>query len=235
VSASPPYLDEAFVFAAEAPGRIVTYVRTNAGIAPEPSVHAHWQDVPGGYQVEARVPRRLLGVNLGLAVTNTDSPSERGATARTFDSNFPGRFARPSPELERIGDSLVQPGMRLAITDASGWRLATAGDLVPPDTRDTQAWLRRLYDAIVEPGTEAALAGPSATGREQQRYVRRALDGEPGVSWFRSGEDGSAIVAVSQPVALGDGPTGRGYPAAGHRRDSVADERRPVAPVQRLR
>jgi two-component system sensor histidine kinase ChvG len=204
VSASPPYLDEAFVFAAEAPGRIVTYVRTNAGIAPEPSVHAHWQDVPGGYQVEARVPRRLLGVNLGLAVTNTDSPSERGATARTFDSNFPGRFARPSPELERIGDSLVQPGMRLAITDASGWRLATAGDLVPPDTRDTQAWLRRLYDAIVEPGTEAALAGPSATGREQQRYVRRALDGEPGVSWFRSGEDGSAIVAVSQPVALGD-------------------------------
>jgi hypothetical protein len=55
VSANPPIPSETLVFAAEAPGPIVTYLRTTFGFAPEPTIQARWQDVPGGYQVEARI------------------------------------------------------------------------------------------------------------------------------------------------------------------------------------
>ena len=203
VSASPPYLDESFIFAAEAPGQIGAFVRTSAGIVPEPSVHAHWQDVPGGYHVEARIPERLLGVNLGLAVTATTSIEERGGTVKTFQSRYPGRFVRPSAALKSIGEDLVQPGMRLLITDHAGWRLAEAGELLSRRAAadaPASTWLRRLYDLVVEPGTDVALAGPAPDGREQQAYVRDALDGQATASWFRSGTSGNAIVAVARPI-----------------------------------
>ena len=206
-SVSPPYLDETFVFSAEAPGRIVTYVRSASGVVPEPSVHAHWQDIPDGYHVEARIPRRMLGVNLGLGVTSTTSTQERGATVTSHASRFPGPFVRSSPELTRIAANLAQPGTRLVVMDRSGWRLAEAGTLEDRDG-DSQAapsyWLRWLYDAIVEPGTEAALAAPAPSGREQQRYVRDALSGRAAASWFRSGASGNAIVAVAQPITDDD-------------------------------
>ena len=204
-SVSPPYLDETFVFAAEAPGRIVTYIRSANGTTPEPSVHAHWQDVPGGYHVEARIPRRLLGVNLGIAVTNTDATAARGATVTNYDRAYPGSFVRTSRELARIGESLVQPGMRLVVTDRSGWRLAETGSLASRPSRSEAVvanWLRLVYDAIVERGTDATLAAPDPGGREQQRYIRDALAGASTASWFRSGSSGNAIVAVARPVVV---------------------------------
>ena len=203
ISVSPPYLDEAFVFAAEAPGRIATFIRTSAGVVPAPSVHAHWQDVPGGFHVEARIPERLLGVNLGLAATTTTAVEQRGATVSTFNSRFPGRFVRSSAALAAIGAELVQPGMRLLVTDQAGWRLAEAGELKSrkqTDGMSTSVWLRRLYDLVVEPGTEVELAAPAPSGREQQTYVRDALDGQATASWFRSGASGNAIVAVARPI-----------------------------------
>ncbi len=206
-SVSPPYLDEAFVFAAEAPGRIVTYVRSANGTAAEPSVHAHWQDVPGGFQLEARLPRRLLGVNLGFEATDTSDINERGATVRSFASQYPGALVQGSRELAEIGQNLVQPGMRMLVTDHAGWRLAETGALETQRLRrDTPVsnWLRLLYDAIVEPGTEAALAAPAASGRERQQYVNDALNGEPAASWFRSVQSGNAVVAVAQPVVYNE-------------------------------
>ena len=56
---------ESLVFAAEAPGPVVAYLRNSFGFAPEPAVRAHWQDVAGGYQLEARIPANLLGTHLG--------------------------------------------------------------------------------------------------------------------------------------------------------------------------
>ena len=200
-SLSPPYLEERFVFAAEAPGRIVTYLEAATGTTADPTVHARWQDVPGGYQLEARIPRRLLGVNLGIVVVDTDRAGDRGIGAKSFDAAVPGPFVRPSQELQDVVGKLVQPGMRLIVTDASGWRLARAGSigaLEPRDTPQVSRWRQIVYDVIVEAGADAALAEPAASGYEQQRYIRSALDGEPASDWFRA--EGGAVVAVAQPV-----------------------------------
>jgi len=89
VSSSPPYLEEQFVFAAEAPGPIVSYKQDSYGFAPESAIAAHWQDVPGGYRVEARIPVALLGTHLGFVISNTESPDQRPLRISSFSGNTP--------------------------------------------------------------------------------------------------------------------------------------------------
>ncbi len=205
VSSSPPYLRERFEFAAEAPGQILARTSTADPPAPEPSIIAYWQDVPGGYHLEARVPLSRLGTHIGVVVRNTDDPANAGVLSSSFTSRGPGAFVTALPELIATAELRVQPGMRLAITDRSGWRIASAGELadMTPLARPS-GWSRFAYGALVEAGEDAALAEPDPGGREQQSYVAEALRGIEAASWFRSGEDGRAIVAVAAPVMSGN-------------------------------
>jgi len=207
VSTSPPYREELLSFSAEAPGPIITYVRTAYGFAPKPAIRAHWQDVPGGYQLEARIPSNELGTHLGLVVSNTGSALVAPVRSASYSSSAPGLFVRSSPELTEIARALVQKGMRLLITDTAGWRIAESGSLSSGSAtgRDNgSAWLRLAYNALVERGEEAELAEPDPGGREQQSYVVSALRGDESVSWFRSADSGRAVVAAAEPVRSGN-------------------------------
>ena len=203
ISENPPLARETFVFAAEAPGAIVTYLRGALEFEPVSTVQARWQDVPGGYQVEARVPRSLLGTNLGLTIVNTSAEFDGGIVNSSFQGRTPGPFVTIDPDMTLSARGLVQPGMRMIVTDRSGWRIAAVGEpgIAPEELQGTvSTWLRFAYAALVEPGTEPALAEPDPSGREQQPYVLSALEGSPRASWFRSQQGGQAIVAVAEPV-----------------------------------
>ena len=207
ISASPPYLEESFSFAAEAPGPVVPTISIDYGFAPEPTIRAYWQDVPGGYQLEARIPRNLLGTHLGIVVENTASQDSAAVRSASFATRIPGPFVTRSGELTRIASGLVQQGMRLILTDSAGWRIATAGDMqapLPARRAPVSAWLRFAYEALVAPGTESAFAEPDPGGREQQAYISTALGGRPEAAWFRSTDSGRAIVAVAAPVVASD-------------------------------
>ncbi len=209
VSTSPPYLRERFEFTAEAPGQILAYARTADPAAPEPSIIAHWQDVPGGYHLEARIPLVRLGTHLGVVVRNTGSPDNAGALSASYTARDPGTFVTALPELTATAELRVDPGMRLTITDRSGWRIASAGELAEMTPLAQPSGLSRFaYGALVEAGEDAALADPDPGGREQQSYVAAALRGTAAASWFRSGEDGRAIVAVAAPVMSGNNVIG---------------------------
>ncbi len=201
VSSSPPYLDEVIAFAAEAPGRILSYRQTAYGFAPDPAITAYWQDVPGGYQLEARIPRTLLGTHLGIVVSNTDDEARPGVRSSSFGGTSPGPAARRLPDLDTVAGNLVQPGMRLLLTDAAGWRIAAAGEIDNESMRTSASgFARRVYDLLVEPGKEAVFAEPDPLGREQQTYISSALAGRETATWFRSDESGRAVVAVAAPV-----------------------------------
>ena len=97
------------------------------------------------------------------------------------------------------------PGWRLIVTDMRGWRLGQAGSLSgAPDSVDngplSSGWLRLAYDMLLEPGAEAELAEPHASGRERQGYISAALNGRPATRWFRSPDTGRAVVSVAQPI-----------------------------------
>ncbi|MDJ0711545.1 MAG: histidine kinase dimerization/phospho-acceptor domain-containing protein [Woeseiaceae bacterium] len=210
-SVNPPYLQEAVSFAAEAPGPIRSYKKSASVFAPEPSIEAFWQDipggpdVPGGYRLEARIPSGQLGTHLGVVVYNTADDSGRGALSSSFSGRGPGMTIREIPELSSVAAGLVQDGMRLVLTDARGWRVAAAGTLqqAPGEAR-SPGITRRIYELLVSSGIDAELAGPDPLGREQQPYVSAALDGRESASWYRSFDSGRAIVAVAAPVVTND-------------------------------
>jgi len=202
VSSSPPYLQERFVFAAEAPGAIVSYKQDSYGFAPEPAITAHWQDVPGGYRIEARIPAAMLGTNLGLVINNTSDATQRAVRIASYSGQTPAPVVRPSEELRAAAEGLVQPGTRIIVTDTSGWRIAVTGALstATTDTSFGSGWSAIIYDLLVEDGKAADSAEPHPAGREQQAYVSAALDGREMASWFRGEDSGRAIVAVAAPI-----------------------------------
>lgn len=201
VSSNPPYLYETIAFAAEAPGKILSYRQSAYGIAPEPTITAHWQDAPGGYRLEARIPVSILGTHLGLVIHNTSDAASPGTRSGSFAGRTPGPSARFSTYLNNVASRLVEAPFRLTVTDSDGWRIAAAGALSEaPAASGRLGVARRVYDLLVEPGKEAASAEPDPLGREQQTYVASALAGQSMPAWFRSDASGRAIVAVAAPI-----------------------------------
>jgi signal transduction histidine kinase len=116
-----------------------------------------------------------------------------------------------SPLLQSVAAGYVQPDVRLIVTDLAGWRLAQVGAFASGDDASTgiaSGWMRIAYNALLESGEEASLAEPDPSGREQQEYVRAALDGRMETSWFRSPQSSRAVVAVAQPIWSGNVQTG---------------------------
>ena len=202
-----------FRFRAEAPGAIIATRESGGEVFDDTRIAAYWQDTPGGYRLEARIPRSLLGNRLGFVITNTDSATTAGVRSATFDGDLPGRFVTVSPVLQSVAAGYVQPGWRLIVTDMHGWRLGQAGSItgapdgfeeLPPST----GWLRLAYNLLLEPGADAALAEPDASGREQQSYVSEALNGHAATRWFRNPGTGRAVVSVAHPIFSGSVQTG---------------------------
>jgi signal transduction histidine kinase len=164
------------------------------------------QVVPGGYPVAARIPRARLGTRVGRVVDDVTAAALPPRTTRSYTSARPPPLAGHSDTLSAIASGLVQPGLRMIVTDEVGWRIASAGSLEAPAPPPAGAsrWLRGLYDAVVEDGTPTALAEPAPDGRERQAYVSAALGGAPGWDWFRRPDGNEAIVAVAEPIVAGD-------------------------------
>ncbi len=202
-----------FRFRAEAPGEIIAVRETGGAVFDDTRIAAYWQDTPGGYRLEARIPQSLLGSRLGLVIINTDNATTAGIRSATFDGDLPGRFVSISPVLQSVAAGYVQPGWRLSVTDMRGWRLAQAGNIsgVPEGVENfppSSGWLRLAYSLLLEPGAASALAEPDASGREQQNYVSEALNGRPATRWFRSPDTGRAVVSVAHPIFSGTVQTG---------------------------
>lgn len=205
-----------FRFRTEAPGPVVVSTESNGLVNAETRIEAMWLDTATGYQVEARIPRSLLGNKLGIVVNNTTDTNSPGVQSKTWSGDAPGLFRSVSPLLQSVAAGYVQRDrdLRLMITDANGWRVALAGDLSSDSNSGTiqasdNRWLRIAHDLILEPGEEAALAAPDPSGREQLSYIADALQGETtSPRWFRSQNTGRAVLSIAHPIYSGPVQTG---------------------------
>jgi dedicated sortase system histidine kinase len=210
VSADTAGATAVYAFAPEAPGSLVATLKSADRSIDDTRMPAHWQDTAAGYRLEARLPKQVLGTHIGVVVTDSGRADSRGIRSASFEGAAPGRLVGTSPLLQSVAAGYLQSGLRLIVTDKAGWRLAEAGNLSsePGDARTSSGWVRLAYEALLEPGDDAALAEPDPSGREQQAYIRQALQGEAATSWFRSPSSGRAVVAVAQPVWSGTVQTG---------------------------
>ena len=212
VSADDEFLRFAIHEAGDGAARI-NLIRPDGSEAPDSRIEAALVETDEGYEVEARIPRTLVGSRLGFAVVDVDDRETRAVTGRASTGGTErredlGRVFVPSPELAAIAQALGRARSRLWVLDAGGRVLAQAGTLQggrvaqpPPTWRQSLVMtLRPIYRSIlVEPTEDFTDAGPDAIQLEGAE-ITQALAGT-GARWRRRTSDGRAVVlSAAEPV-----------------------------------
>jgi two-component system sensor histidine kinase ChvG len=110
----------------------------------ETKIQGMWVESPGGYILELRIPKEMVGQKLAFAIADIDDPVTRKTkaligTAATEEQEELGWLLSPSGAIEDILESLDRPHSRVMIVDSNRRVRASFGSLAEaPTTSDTE-------------------------------------------------------------------------------------------------
>ncbi len=218
-----------YLLTTRAPGWVNAYAVTDADPSgadaqPEVRIQGEWQEAPGGYTIELRMPLAMVGNKLAFAIADVDNPVTRKVrevigTAGTRRLADLGTVMTPSPRIQAILHGLGRANARLWVVNRQGRVMALTGSLRPPDdetlsadTGDDPGLLSGLqqliYSLILRQPSEDfddTLAGAS---RLQGADVRAALAGRPAIRWRHTPDGRAAILSAAYPIHDGDAVAG---------------------------
>lgn len=179
----------------------------------EPRVQAFWRTNTLGYQVEARLPLAMVGINFGFEVVDVDergSINSRLGTLQAPQLAPAGRVFFESQGLIELLKQFEQTGVRLAVVDANGWQMASVGALGTATEALDQGSpvVSLLYRRMLESETEPLPRRITVPGRFAGKHVDQALIGRPDAAWFRVGSSGRVVLAAAAPIGGRDAPLG---------------------------
>jgi len=187
----------AWSISAVAPGPIIAH---RAGAAPwlpkesiDSDIRGVWRPTADGYDVELRIPQRLVGDALALfSVDDADAAPPDIALAPLIQA---------SEALNQRLQAYTPAGLRLGVVDSQGWLMARAGAVDQAIVSDADRenapldW-RRLF----LPHTEAA---PPEYGLPYGMWgepVDSARRGVRAAAWHREGGEDPSMVRAAVPV-----------------------------------
>ena len=149
-------------------------MRADGARLPDNRVEGAWRTAEGGYTVELRLPRTLVGSRLAIAVVDVEDPQSRTAAARLETSGTESRDAAavvvaPPPAAAALLDGLAGPATRLWLVDTGKHVVAQSGALEPPvraDLRWPASWL------VARARASAAVLRHRTVGRRRDRHGR---------------------------------------------------------------
>jgi signal transduction histidine kinase len=156
----------------------------------EPRIVGALEPTPKGYRVELRVPLSMIGPRFGVLVDDRDV---RGAvpfsygTLRSDDLHTVGRLIVSAPELTGYLAQFMQPGLRLAVTTASGRLLAQADALAQVrELTQERGILARFYRRFVDRPSDRTYIEASAPiyDRDHREIIGNLRATETGDRWF---------------------------------------------------
>ncbi|MBM9519400.1 GHKL domain-containing protein [Desulforhopalus vacuolatus] len=175
----------------------------------EPRLQAVWELCEGGYVVELRLPREMVGTRLAFAVGDVDDEKKRTVkyvlgtnrqrkSNKDKKSNTAKKIKRtdaeiswiisPSETIESILKTLDRPNSRVSIVDANQRVRATCGELVstpPPEAPSLRRQLLApIYKLFTTSFSNANPEGPAALSTLDLDGVRQALAGEPALTRY---------------------------------------------------
>jgi dedicated sortase system histidine kinase len=185
-------------------------VRDDGARRPDNSIEGAWRTAEGGYVVELRLPRTLVGARLGLAVVDVGDARSGRAAARLETGGMDSRASlaavvAPLPATSAVLAGLADAGTRVWLVDGGKHVLAQAGAVDAADLRTVALPARLVLRAL---GPLARSLAPDATAdtataaapRSGGNEVERALGGEPTGRWREA--DGAVVVSAAHPVRL---------------------------------
>jgi two-component system sensor histidine kinase ChvG len=199
--------DDWLRFAIDAPGDgpVTAWLLGGDGSrVPDNRVEGTWRTAEGGYTVELRLPRTLVGSRLGIAVVDVEDPQSRAPVARLETSAMDSRDAlasveTPSPADSAMIEALAGPGVRLWLVDTDKHVVAHAGALRADVARSGPAVvLLRALGPV-----SGSLPGGLAEGPHEAPVgdeVGRALAGAPAGRWRVTGS--AVVLSAAHPVRV---------------------------------
>ena len=186
---------------------------------PDTRIYGIFRLVPGGYLVEMRLPRSLVGPRLGFALVNIDDPETLlpATTIGTSDTSGKDRLGAvlvPSPEVSELVSRLGRARARIWVLDVNHRVIAQAGSLhAPPAQADPdQGLFTRFWEAaaglMVRPILRLAMSEPNedfqdiapGTYRLEGREIDEALAGETGTRRRLTPDSLAVVLSVAHPV-----------------------------------
>ena len=193
---------QAWSISAVAPGPIIAHRATNASPwSPQPtidsSIRGVWRAATDGYDVELRIPQKLIGSKVAIFSVDsmTDSPANHELAPLT----------QRSVSLQAKLEQYTPRDTRISVLDAQGWILArtdsldTAGTLVRNNMRDQEINWHRLFLRRTE-------TAPPPYGLPYGMWgepIDAAQRGGSSAIWFRDDGDEPSIVRAAVPIFRG--------------------------------
>lgn len=190
-----------YFFDAEGPGPLTATTGNGSARKTAPRVRGFRAESNSGPRIELQIPAALARRGLGVFIVS--GSGERLATS--FDSALPPAPIGRAPSLQQIVDGYLQPGIRLHVVDSGGWIRAAGGALSDPaqsEATGNASLFSGLYRRMLSSLGTAETLQAVVNGRDRNRYVASALDGEETDVWLRTAGAGNAdaIVAAAAPI-----------------------------------
>ena len=166
------------------------------------NVNGVWQPVEGGYNFEIAIPAAIIGERLGLIVNDVDDQDgdivSTAATAGSDTGDHPGKILQPSPEIEKIIETLAAGnGRRIWVLNNHGQVMAGTGDLIKQLDSDSVNLFYKIILPAVHQRFHDDLSGASRLDGEE---ITRALAGDAEGRWRNSPDGKAVIVSAAAPV-----------------------------------
>lgn len=191
----------------------------------EKRLQGYWQQTKTGYNIEFRLPVKMLGDKLGFAL-HTTSDSKQGnletivATSNTNQLTQLGTILVPSPEIKKILKGLEHSQSRLWVVDRHQRVLASTGDIHQADglwvndqkTINSSTWLDTVQAKILTPLYSLFYNKPSSDFIDELRgstqlnsdFIKLALTGKSQSDWRLTSDKKAIILSAASPIFIGD-------------------------------
>jgi len=202
-------------FTTSSPGWVPAYRMPQRGTssrAPrrEERIRAEWQTREGGYTLELRIPRYLLGNHFSFTVSDLDDPEQPASPRVSSASPGPARMVRPDPAIERLIGGLEHENARIWVLNDQRQVLARRGRLQEPETAPDEA--TETPGSPLKPLLRLVLDQPSAhfedefsrRGRLMGPEIDSALAGRTGLRRRPTPDDRAVILSVARPIRDGE-------------------------------
>ncbi len=218
--------DEFLRFAIDARGTgkaSVTLLTADGEQIPDTRIQAAFRLLPGGYLMELRLPRSLVGPRLGFTIVNVDdpavgSPASSIGTSDTSSKQGLGAVIVPSPEVSELVRRLGRARSRIWVLDVNRRVIAQAGSLrappaqIDPDQGPFTRFWEAAADVLVRPILRLAMSEPNedfqdiapGTYRLEGREIDEALAGQTGTRRRLTPDSRAVVLSAAQPVWLED-------------------------------
>lgn len=221
-----------YTLVARGPGRMSAYLVQNDWQSPligDPAnnIVAVLKEIDGGYAIELRLPRYLVGQysRLGFTLIDVDDQETRELKARisTYplaENNEPGRVLLTSPELTSLLRGLNQPNSRIWILDDQQQVRAVVGGLSPlfavdderpelvTDFAKAKRYLSDKIDSVLKrPNVKFEDLASNVTVRRDD-MILDVLAGSAKADTRRSVDNKVNIVMAGHPIRAGNSVLG---------------------------